>query len=83
MSQRCDIGSPRHTGCGGVSRRPSPGMARDDRLEGKALLISERMHRSPRDSEHFLAHHYGTDWRTPQQDWNFLEDDGCTKAVLT
>jgi lipopolysaccharide cholinephosphotransferase len=36
----------------------------------------------PKDSEGYLAYHYGENWRTPVKTWNFIEDDSCEAEEL-
>lgn len=48
----------------------------------KTIGFKGKSYSAPADCEAFLAHHYGDDWRTPKKDWNFLEDDRCTKSAI-
>ena len=36
----------------------------------------------PHDYEAYLAYHYGPDWRTPKQQWDFRLDDHCARELL-
>lgn len=51
--------------------------------ESKEIEFQGKSYTAPKDTDNFLVHHYGEDWRTPVTEWNFLEDDRCPKEALT
>lgn len=34
----------------------------------------------PQDPEKYIERHYGLDWRTPEKDWSFVDDDGTLRT---
>ena len=50
--------------------------------ERTTLKYNDKIYSVPKDSEGYLAYHYGENWRTPIKEWNFRTDDNCKQVKL-